>query len=579
MIDKNKRILISSALPYVNGLPHLGHLIGCLLSSDVFARFMRLRGFDVMYVGGVDFHGSPAELGAIKEAKNVEDYCNDYAKKHKEIYDGFLLSFDCFGSTHSKENQELVYEAFEGLEKNGFIFEKTLKQVFSKADNMFLADRYIEGTCPYCGYEKARGDQCENCTKLLDPSDLLNPVSAISGSSDLEITDTKHLFLQLQDLQPELEKWLKDKENNSDNNLTWDKQTYGIAKKWVSEGLKERCITRDLKWGFVVPRDGYENKVFYVWFDAPFGYLSIVKEKNPARFDDFWKKPDETLYFQFMGKDNVPFHAVFFPSVLIGAGDKYKKVDVIKSFSFLNYEGGKFSKSAGRGVFAEDALKELPCDYWRYWLLCNTPESDDVNFSFAKFASDINKDLNDILGNFILRVLKFYNKKYGDVISEIPAESIKNVFNEYNHIIEKTSKLIESYTNNFENLKYRKAMEDLRAIWVIGNEFIDYAAPWVLDKTDSIKTQAILIFAMNLIRIYAVLLSPVCPTFAKKILDIFGIDFNPISNKQTIKWVDYENMIDEMSVISFGQKLNIPDSMFNKISDEQVELWKEKFKA
>ena len=566
MISKDKKILISSALPYVNGLPHLGHIVGCLLPADVFARFMRLRGFDVLYVSGVDFHGSPAELGAKKQDMDVEDYCNKYAKQHKEIYDRFELSFDCFSSTHSKENKSLVYEAFDILEKNGFILEKTIKQIYSKTDNMFLADRFVGGTCPYCGYEKARGDQCENCTKLLDPSILVNPYSEISGSKDLEFKETKHLFLKMEKLQPDLEKWLNAVSKN------WDKQTASIAKKWINEGLKERSISRDLKWGFPINRTGFDDKVFYVWFDAPYGYLSITKEKKPEVFDDFWnsKNSDNVIYYQFMGKDSVPFHSIFFPAVLIGSGDKYKKVDVIKGLSYLNYDGGKFSKSSGRGVFAKDALDELTADYWRYWLLANAPESDDTNFSFDKFTNDINKDLNDVLGNFILRVIKFYNKKFGNTVQSIDNNLKIFVYKEYDSVIKKISDLILLFNNNMENLFFRKAMENIREMWVIGNEFIDKASPWQLIKTDPERTKTILTLAMNLIRIYGLIIAPICPMFSEKILSVLSLKLGK-------NWIDLENLSEEFNFIKEETIINSPDIMFEKITDSQKEIWKNKF--
>ncbi len=570
MIPKDKKILISSALLYVNGLPHLGHMVGCLLSSDFFARFMRSRGFEVMYVGGVDLHGSPAELGARKEGISTEEYCENYMRMHKEIYDSFGLSFDCFGSTHSDENRQLIYEAFDGLDKRGFIKEKTVKQIYSKEDGMFLADRFVNGTCPYCGYEKARGDQCENCTKVLDPTILVNPYSAISGSRDLQFMDTKHLFLQLQDLQPDLEKWLSTVSKN------WDKQTAGIAKKWISEGLKERSITRDLKWGFPVNRPGFENKVFYVWFDAPYGYLSITKEKKPAKFDDFWdnKNSDNVVYYQFMGKDNVPFHSVFFPAILLGSGDKYKKVDVIKGFSYLTYEGGKFSKSEGIGVFASDALRELNADYWRYWLLSNSPESDDANFSFEKFAADINKDLNDVLGNFVLRVTKFYSKRYGDFLQKIDADLMKSVRDEYDWIVQKSAELAKSFDKNMFGLHLRRAMEDLRAMWSVGNEFIDRSAPWVLAKTDPERAAAVLVFAMNLIRIYGLMIAPACPNFSEKILAVLSL--NGVENTVESR-LNTENLEKEFDAVGCGTVLKIPETMFEKITEEQVVEWKKKF--
>ncbi|MBO5997330.1 MAG: class I tRNA ligase family protein, partial [Alphaproteobacteria bacterium] len=258
------KCLITSALPYINGLPHLGHMVGCLLPSDVYARFMRMQpGVDVLYICGTDEHGTASEVAALKAGVPIQQYCDEYHEKHKKIYDAFNLSFDYLGRTSTEQNKEMTYRIASALDKNGFIEEKTIKQIFSVDDNQFLADRYITGTCPYCGYDKARGDQCENCTKVLDPTDLINARSTISGSTNLEVRETKHLFIKLGALQNQLKKWLETKE------FTWPEVAYSIAQKWLNEGLQPRCITRDLKWGFPVNKPGYEDKVFYVWFDAP----------------------------------------------------------------------------------------------------------------------------------------------------------------------------------------------------------------------------------------------------------------------------------------------------------------------
>ena len=275
---------------------------------------------------------------------------------------------------------------------------------------MFLADRYITGTCPYCGYEKARGDQCENCTKVLEPTDLINPKSTISGSSNLEVRTSKHLFLNLPKIEPELREWLKSKE------AFWPDVAYSIALKWLKEGLEPRCITRDLKWGFPVPKKGYEDKVFYVWFDAPIGYIGITKQwsdEKPTQRDwkDWWFEDKDVYYVEFMGKDNVPYHSITFPATLLGTNQNYKKVDYLKGFSYLTYEGGKFSKSENRGVFAGDAVTEFKADYWRYFLMSNIPESSDSSFTFDLFSSVVNKDLNGVLGNFVSRVLKMTSSK------------------------------------------------------------------------------------------------------------------------------------------------------------------------
>ena len=311
------KILITSALPYINGVPHLGHMIGCLLPSDVYARYMRMMGNDVLYIVGTDEHGTTSEVGALKAGMDVQSYCDMNHNRHFKTYKDFGLSFDFFGRTSSEQNKEMTYHIFEQLDKNGYIEERTIKQVYSVDDKMFLADRYITGTCPHCGYEKARGDQCENCTQVLEPTDLINAKSTISGSSNLEVRETKHLFLNLPKIEPLLKEWLITKEP------FWPEVAYSIAQKWLKEGLQARCITRDLKWGFPVNKEGYEDKVFYVWFDAPIGYIGITKQwadEDPANrnWKDWWYDAKNVRHIEFMGKDNVPYHSITFPATLLG---------------------------------------------------------------------------------------------------------------------------------------------------------------------------------------------------------------------------------------------------------------------
>ena len=377
-----QKILVTSALPYINGAPHLGHMIGCLLPSDVYARFMRLTGHDVLYIVGTDEHGTTSEVGAMKAGMDVKSYCDMFHQRHYQAYKDFNLSFDYFGRTSSEQNKEITYRIFNALDKNGFIEEREIQQVYSIDDKMFLADRYITGTCPYCGYEKARGDQCENCTKVLEPTKLINARSTISGSTNLEVRTSKHLFLNLPKIEPKLREWLKTKE------AFWPDVAYSIALKWLKEGLQPRCITRDLKWGFPVPKKGYEDKVFYVWFDAPIGYIGITKQwadEKPEERDwkDWWFENKDVYYVQFMGKDNVPYHSITFPATLLGTNEGYKQVDYLKGVSYLTYEGGKFSKSEHRGVFVDDAISEFSADYWRYFLMSNIPEGSDASFSFV----------------------------------------------------------------------------------------------------------------------------------------------------------------------------------------------------
>ncbi len=559
------KILITSALPYINGVPHLGHMVGCLLPSDVYARFMRMQENEVLYIVGTDEHGTTSEVGALKAGMKVEDYCLMNHKRHYQTYKDFNLSFDYFGRTSSEQNKELTYRIFEALDKNGFIEERVVKQIYSIDDQMFLADRYITGTCPYCGYDKARGDQCENCTKVLEPTDLINPKSTISGSTNLEVRESKHLFLNLPKIEPTLREWLKTKE------AFWPEVAYSIALKWLKEGLEPRCITRDLKWGFPVNKKGYEDKVFYVWFDAPIGYIGITKQwadEDPQNRDwkDWWYDAKDVYYVEFMGKDNVPYHTITFPATLLGTGEPYKKVDFLKGASYLTYEGGKFSKSENRGIFAEDAVKEFPADYWRYFLMSNMPESSDTNFSFDLFAGTVNKDLNGVLGNFAQRVLKMTASKIG---SFVPQGS--NMTDEEQTLITTLQEHINLYFKYMKEMEFRKALAELRSIWVEGNNYIARTEPWVVIKENEERAATILRVCLNLIRIFAILSAPVMPNTAEKMLGKFGLSLD------TSRGLKDFNVQKEIDFLKPGTPFEVGDMLFERIAPERVIELQEKY--
>lgn len=557
MMNKTK-YLITSALPYINGLPHLGHMVGCLLPSDVYARFMRMQGKDVLYICGTDEHGTASEVGALKAGMPVQEYCDSYHEKHKEIYKAFDLSFDYLGRTSTEQNKEMTYRIFSELDKNGYIEEKTIKQIFSVDDNQFLADRYITGTCPYCGYDKARGDQCENCTKVLEPTDLINAKSTISGSTNLEVRETKHLFIKLEALQPELKKWLETKE------FTWPEVAYSIAQKWLKEGLQPRCITRDLKWGFTVNKEGYENKVFYVWFDAPIGYIGITKQWSDEKptdrsWEDWWLKPDDVHYVEFMGKDNVPYHTITFPATLMGTGENWKLVDYLKGMSYLTFNGGKFSKSEKIGIFCDQAVEEFPADYWRYWLMANAPESSDSSFTFEGFANTINKDLNDVLGNFINRVLKMTGSNFG---TQVPDGG--DVSDDEKALYTRLDELVGDYTAYLNEMEFRKALSTLREIWVEGNNYIARNEPWKVVKTDKDRAAVVLRTAINMIRLFAILSAPIMPKTSEKMLALLNL---PTSD---LEWVTAP-MAEVLTVLKAGHEFNTPELLFSKIAPERVE--------
>jgi len=560
-----KKILVTSALPYINGVPHLGHIVGCLLPSDVYARFMRQTGHKVLYIAGTDEHGTTSEVGALKAGMDVLDYCNMFHQKHAQTYKNFNLSFDYFGRTSSEQNKEMTYRIFEALDQNGFIEEREIKQVYSIDDKMFLADRYITGTCPYCGYEKARGDQCENCTKVLEPTDLINPKSAVSGATNLEVRTSKHLFLNLPKIEPELKEWLKTKE------AFWPDVAYSIALKWLKEGLEPRCITRDLKWGFPVPKKGFEDKVFYVWFDAPIGYIGITKQWSDEKPDerdwkDWWFEDKDVYYVQFMGKDNVPYHAITFPATLLGTKENFKQVDFLKGASYLTFEGGKFSKSENRGVFASDAVEEFEADYWRYFLMSNMPESSDSSFTFDLFAGTVNKDLNGVLGNFVSRVLKMTASKIGLFVPKAgeQTEIEKQLF-------ENLKAHVDLYFKYMNTLEFRKALAELRAIWVEGNNYITLAEPWTVIKQDSARAGAILNVCMNLIRVFALLSYPIMPQTSEKMLAHFNLKINANAD---LKDFDLNKAF---SYFKGGEPFEVGETLFERILPERVQELKAKY--
>ncbi|KFI32286.1 methionyl-tRNA synthetase [Haematobacter missouriensis] len=565
------RILITSAIPYINGIKHLGNLVGSQLPADLFARYMRARGHEVMFICATDEHGTPAELAAAKAGKPVEEYCAEMHEVQKELAAGFRLSFDHFGRSSSERNRKLTQHFAGKLADNGMIAEVAERQVFSIDDNRFLPDRYIEGTCPNCGYDRARGDQCENCTKQLDPTDLINPRSAISGSTNLEVRETKHLYLRQSLMRDRLEEWI-------DSKTDWPILTTSIAKKWLNDGdgLQDRGITRDLSWGVPVKRGeqdwpGMEGKVFYVWFDAPIEYIAATAEWADAQGlpDSAWRRwwrldegGDDVTYFQFMGKDNVPFHTLSFPATIMGSGEPWRLVDYIKSFNYLNYDGGQFSTSQGRGVFMDQALSILPADYWRWWLLSHAPENSDSEFTWENFQASVNKDLADVLGNLVSRVTKFCRSKFGEALPDGggwgPQEEAL--------IAELTTRL-RAYETFMEQMEIRKASSELRAIWVAGNEYLQSAAPWTAVKTDPERAAAITRLALNLIRVYAVISAPFIPDTSARML----------ASLRTMEGVWPDDLAEALSQLKPGHAFEVPDVLFSKIADEDREDWERRF--
>lgn len=545
-----KKYLITSALPYVNGELHLGHLIGCYLPSDVYARFCRARGRDVLFVCGADEHGTPAVVGAAAEGLPIIEYNNKYYEKHLRAVRDFNLSFDLYGRTHTEKQEKLIHELFKRLDEQGLIEERETIQPFSVDDDMFLADRQLVGTCPKCGYENARGDQCDKCSATYEATELINPRSAISGSDRIEARATKNLFFLASKIEDKWKEWL------STHAPKWSKSAAAIARGWANEGLRDTSITRDLPWGIPVNKPGYENKVFYVWFDAPWGYVSISQYANED-WASWWKNPD-AHYAQFMGKDNVKFHSVFFPEQQLAMNDNWKTVDMLKGMNFLNFEGGKFSKSQKRGIFLDSAISEAPADTWRYALLASAPETDDTDFTIARFADIVNKDLNGMLGNFVSRVCKLTAKNFGNNVPNAGAmdSGLESQINE---------KLAE-LTAALDGCEFRAAITALRGLYAIGNEYMTAREPWALVKNgDMDAAGAVLNECFQLIDLYARVSAPFIPTAAEKMQNVF-------TTTHDLSWPEkYEHRVAD------GAEFVVPKNLFNRIDDDTVVRLTEKY--
>ena len=547
------RYLITSALPYINGIKHLGNLVGSMLPADVYARFLRQEGETVLFICGTDEHGTPAEIAALEEGLDVAEFCKRQYERQADVYRQFGLSFDYFGRTSSPEQKELTQDFYRSLDEHGFIEEREISQVYSVTDERFLPDRYVEGTCPNCGYERARGDQCENCTKMLNPTDLINPRSAVSGSTDVEVRTSRHLFLRLDQLSDEVRSWV---EAQTD----WPNLTKSIAKKWLDEGLQSRGITRDLKWGVPVPKAGFEDKVFYVWFDAPIGYVSMTKSWGEVTGEDWkswWYAANDVRYTQFMAKDNLPFHTIMWPATILGTREPWKMADYIKGFNWLNYYGGKFSTSSKRGVFLDQALEIAPADYWRYMLMASAPESADSAFTWEQFQTKVNKELADNFGNFINRILKFTASRFGNELPDGGEPGAAEA-----ELEAKCKEMVEGLRSHLKNMEFRKATEALNALWSAGNQYIDIRAPWTLFKQDKAEAAVVIRTCINLIRLYAIASAPFIPSTAEQLFD--ALQLTPAERQSTM------SAATDLTILKAGRAFDVPPVLIQKIDDDRV---------
>ncbi|MBO4321190.1 MAG: methionine--tRNA ligase [Treponema sp.] len=515
------RRLITSALPYVNNIPHLGNLIQ-MLSADVFARFCRSRGYETLYVCGTDEYGTATETKALEEGKTSRELCDYYFKQHDEIYKWFDIAFDKFGRTSNDECTEITQEIYKDLEKNGYITEHVNKQPFCPKCQRYLADRFVRGICPKCGYDDARGDQCEKCGSLLDPVELKSPRCSTCGAEP-EIRDTKHLYINLPAISSKLDEWM----SKASKEGRWSENAVKITKAWIRDGLNERAITRDLKWGIPVPREGYENKVFYVWFNAPIGYISITKQledelkaQGKPSFDyKSWWIPEESEeakgkapvdLFQFIGKDNIPFHTVVFPCSLIGSGHNWTKLYHMSSTEYLNYEDGKFSKSKGIGVFGSDAKESgIKADAWRFFIFYNRPEKQDYQFTWKEFREKYNGELIGNLGNLVNRTLLFVNKYYDGKIPDAPVDE---------EMWEAVRAHEKKMTEYLEWADLKDAFHEVFAISDIGNKAFQDGEPWKTRTTDPDKAAKLIHNLCYMIKDLMIMAHPYLPQFSETIL-------------------------------------------------------------
>ncbi|MGC8478373.1 MAG: methionine--tRNA ligase [Candidatus Micrarchaeia archaeon] len=535
-----ERIIVTSALPYAEALPHLGNLAGSILPADIYYKHLLMQEKDAIYICGSDQHGTPIELQAFKRKESPEELAERVHKQIKEQLEKFGCTFTFYGKTHSEANKEIVYKVFEGLKANGYISKIEGEQAYCNVDQRFLTDRFIEGTCPYCGAKDARGDQCDSCGRLLNPKDLIEPHCVICGSTEISFVKTEDLALDLKKLSPKISSFI---EANSGKN--WSKNAVNKSTSYIKQGLEPRAITRSMKWGFEVP--GMPGKVFYVWFDAPLGYIGITKEWSESKWEAYWKA-ETTRLVQFMGKDNIEFHTLMWPGMLIGSGLGFVLPSTIFAYEFLNSRNVKFSKSKGIGLNIEGALETLPADYWRFVLAYLLPETSDSEFSIALLVEIVDKIMNGNIGNFVHRVLSIAKQ------SGLSFSGIK----QSNYAAELIGKHLESYNSHFEKIQLREALRDVIALASKGNELMSAKEPWKLAKSnvESEKQEfyAIIGDLLFMARACVLMLWPFSPHASEHAMHYFGLEA-PIFRELS-------------KPLSFDTSIEIKP-MFNKITEAE----------
>ncbi|HUW92233.1 MAG TPA: methionine--tRNA ligase [Bacteroidales bacterium] len=545
-MKKFSRHLITSALPYANGPIHIGHLAGVYVPSDIYTRYLRLRGADVISICGSDEHGVPITLKARKEGITPQEVVDRYHKLNKKAFEDFGIAFDIYSRTSNKVHYDTATEFFRTLYDKGEFTEKTTNQYYDEEAGCFLADRYITGTCPFCGNENAYGDQCEKCGTSLSPTDLINPCSTISGSAPV-MRETLHWYLPLDKYEPWLRKWILEEHTE------WKSNVYGQCKSWLDQGLQPRAVSRDLDWGVPVPVEGADGKVLYVWFDAPIGYISATKELTPD-WEKYWKDP-ETRMVHFIGKDNIVFHCIIFPAMLKAEGS-YILPDNVPANEFLNLENDKISTSRNWAVWLHEYLVDFPGkqDSLRYALCASAPEAKDNDFTWREFQARNNNELVAILGNFVNRTLVLTDKYYNGEVPE------SGVLNDYDRAtLNSITSLKGAVESNLEAFRFRQALAEAMNLARLGNKYLTDTEPWKVIKTDPDRVKSILNVSLQITANLAILLEPFLPFSMDKLRGWLNIG--------DLKW----EAAGSTDLLKPGHRISAGDLMFTKVEDEEIE--------
>jgi len=549
-MEKNQRFTITSALPYTNGPIHIGHLAGAYLPADIYARYKRLCENDVAFICGSDEHGVAISIKAKQEGSSVKSIIDKYHNLIKDTFEEFGISFDNYSRTSNAIHHETSKQFFRKLDQDNCFEIKTTQQLYDENEKQFLADRFIEGECPKCGFEKAYGDQCENCGASLSPDDLINPKSKLSGSKPV-LKETKHWYLPLGNYEDFLNKWIIEGKKG-----IWKPNVYGQVKSWIDQGLESRAISRDLDWGIPIPRDDAKGKVMYVWFDAPIGYISSTKEwanRESKNWEDYWKKSDTKL-IHFIGKDNIVFHCIIFPSILKAHGE-FILPENVPANEFLNLEGRKISTSNNWAIWLHEYLKDFKDmqDSLRYTLTVNSPESKDNDFTWKDFQSRNNNELVAILGNYINRVFILTEKYFNNVVPQYEKIDSNQIIKIYDYV-----SLISSSLDKF---KFRDAVNHLIDLARTGNKYLADKEPWKLYKENNIKeVEQILYISLETCALISILSEPFIPNSAKRIRDIMDINL-----------VNWTRLKSANQIIQPGHKIKKSNLIFRKIEDDEIE--------